>query len=286
MNLLFKPFILNIFITILLAVFIDQIGGYFLSNNSIEFIADNKKITKIDFDISTAMNIKQKQTIKVETKKAVQKSSGIFLLKDFSISATFLDGDDSLVIVRDSKGGIFVGINEFYKGYKLIEVFTAKAKFEKNKDIYFAFLTPKGEKSFKSVAKKTITLKSKNKKQAIRNTISRSMFEDVKYKNGKYYIPKDMMISYKNMDKIFREISIQARILNSKIKFKVNYVKPQSVFEKIGLRKNDYIVKINNNDFKSISEPIKYFQKLENITELSLTILRGNQTKELKYEVY
>ncbi len=286
MNTIFKPFILSIILTMFLAILIGQVAGYFLPNNFIGFVPKVAKINDIKFDICSAFKITNKDTPKTVIKKDLKKTSGIFLLKDFSISATFLDGANSMVIIRDGKGGIFLELNESYKKYKLVKVFSNKAKFEKNKDIYFAFLTPKDEKEFEGVAKKTIIEKTTTSRQKVTATASREMFEDIKYKNGKYFIPKDMLASYKNMNKIFSSIAIQAYNINNYIKFKVTFVSNSSVFAKMGLRRYDYIIKINDADFKSISEPIKYFQDMENIKELSLTILRGNETKELKYEIY
>jgi len=286
MNIVFKPFVLGSLLTIFLAILSSQAVSFFMPKSFIGYVAQSSVKETINFDIATAFDIQNKPLPKKKiVKKVVKQTSGVFLLKDFSISAVFLDGNESMVILRD--GGIFLGLNEIHKGYKLIEVFPKKAKFEKNGDIYIAFLTPKDEKNFQGVAKTTIVENSvQNKRVEVTGTASKDMFEDIKYKNGKYYIPQDMMNEYKNMDKIFSSIAIQGYSLNGYIKYKITYVKPNSVFAKMGLRKYDYILQVNNKDFQSISEPIKYLENLENIKELSLTIKRGNKTKELKYEIF
>ena len=286
MNIVFKPFVLASLLTILLAVLLSQTVALLMPKSFIGYVATNEQKKSINFDIVNAFNIQNKPKPKKEViKKVAKQTSGVFLLKDFSISAVFLDGNESMVILRD--GGIFLALNEVHKGYRLIEVFPKKAKFKKGADIYIAFLSPKDEKNFQGVAKTTITESStQSKRVKVTGTASKEMFENIKYKNGKYYIPQDMMKEYKNMNKIFSSIAIQAFNIDGYIKFKVTFIKPNSIFAKMGLRKYDYIQQVNNEDFKSISEPIKYFQNLENIKELSLTIKRGNKTKELKYEIF
>ena len=286
MNIVFKPFVLASLLTILLAVLLSQTIALLMPKSFIGYVATNEQRKSINFNIINAFNIQNKPKPKKEIiKKVAKQTSGVFLLKDFSISAVFLDGKESMVILRD--GGIFLALNEVHKGYKLIEVFPKKAKFKKGTDIYIAFLSPKDEKNFQGVAKTTITESSaQSKRIKVTGTTSKKMFEDVKYINGKYFIPKDMLVSYKNIDKIFSSIAIKPHIFRGQILFKVLYVKPNSIFTRIGLKKNDYISKINNTNFQSITEPIKYFQNLENIKELSLTVQRGNGIKELKYEIF
>ena len=194
MNIIFKPFVLNAVLVSFLAILIGQIAAYILPNdNFVEFIPKVKKINNTQFDICKAFSLKERKIKKTIIKKEVVKSSGTFLLKDFSISGTFLDGTNSMVIIRDGKGGIFLAIGELYDGYKLVKVFLNKAKFEKNGDIYFAFLTPKDEKEFKGVAKRTISEKTITTREKISTTTARGMFDDIKYKNGTYFISKNML---------------------------------------------------------------------------------------------
>ncbi len=286
MNFHFKPLYLKIILVSLFAFLITSITSLFMKDYFIPFIPKTTVDANTNFKINKTILIQNKVIVKKVAKKTTKYSVGQYLLKDFAITATFVDGKDSLVIIRDGKGGIFINIGEKHKGYKLERVYINRARFIKNGNIYIAFLSPKDEKEFKTVASVGTGSYTTTTREKVTESISREMFEDIKFKDGKYYIPKDMMLAYKDMGKIFSSISIQAFSINNDIKYKVRYVKPNSIFSKMGLKKYDFITQVNNQKFKSISEPIKYFQNLENLKDLSLTILRGNKTQELKYEIY
>ena len=74
--------------------------------------------------------------------------------------------------------------------------------------------------------------------------------------------------------------------INSDISYKVTRLNSSSLFAKIGIKRGDMIMLVNNQKFKSISEPLKFFQNLQNIKQLSITVKRNGKTKELKYEIY
>ena len=283
MNSISKPFLFNILLVVCFALFLSQLSGLFIKTNFAQFIEKTVKNSDTKFDIVKSMNIQNKKIVQQTT--TIQ-TSGVFLLKDFSISAIILDGKNSMIIVRDNGGGKFLSIGDIHKGYKLTNVYEKKAKFTKNVDTYFAFLTPEDEKNFQGVAKKTIVNNTASRREVVTGTTSRNMFEDIKYKNGKYFIPKDTLLEYASLRKIFSGISIGTFIENDKIRFRVNHISNSSIFKKMGLKKYDFITQINGADFKSMSEPLKYFENLKNIKELALSIKRGNETKELKYEIY
>lgn len=286
MNIVFKPFVLYSFLLFFVAFLAAQIAGVFLPSAFISVVDEKRSNHEMKMEVSSSFGVVAKAAPVVVQQKKVVKKSSQFLLKEFSISAIFLDGKFGEVIVRDRKSGVFVMIGKSYKGYKLERLFINKAVFVKNGDEYFAFLSPELEKEFQP----SVAPKAKNgvvnTRVAVTGTAARAMFEDVKFKNGKYFIPKDILMSYKSMKKIFSSIAIQAHNSNGEISFKVRRVVPGSIFAKIGLKRDDYITQIDNEKFKSISEPLKYFNKLDELKSLSITIKRGNETKELVYEVF
>ena len=285
MNIIFKPSILIVFLVISLSFLASQITGLFLPNHFMQTqpviisTADNK------YNIAKNFNIIQKSKNKpvINTKKVKRHSEK--LLKEFSLSSIFLDGKNSMVIVRDPKGGVFVYLENKHKGYTLKDVFLNKAKFSKNGDTYWGFLNPNDEKNFRSKieAQKNNSL---SKREQITGTISKNMFEQIKYKNGKYYIPKDIIQEFSNLDRIFSNIAIHPQVVNGKIAFRLIRITKGSVFAEIGLHRGDLITKVNDESFSSIAGPMKYFNDIINMKELKLTIKRGKKFKELKYEVY
>jgi len=288
MNIFFKPFFLGLYLTVSLAIMTSSIISILLTNNYIVVKENINNDAPIYIDAVSKLEIEEFKKVKEIKKKTIkiEKKSGRYLLKEFSISGISFDGDDSMVIIRDTVSNNFLSIGESLKGYKLEEVYVTKAIFTKNGDEYYSFLSPDEEKEFKEISavkggNKVITTREK-----VTGSVAKSMFEDVEYKNGTYYIPQDTILDFKDLKKIFRSISIKAYNTSNNIKYKVLRVNPKSVFAKIGLQKDDYIIAIDNNKFKSVMEPIKYFNNLQNIKSMNLTIKRGKETKELKYEIF
>ncbi len=294
MNIIFKPFLLSIVLIVVLAILSSQVVSIFLPNMFINYISSQEKTKDIKFDIVNAFDIKEKQQPKVTkqqvTTKTVVEKSGRYLLKAFTISGIIYDGKNSMVIARENKSGVFIYIKDTHKGYKLIKVFKHKAEFLKDGDTYIVFLSPDDEKTFQKIEKKTSTTKTIHNKQTSREkatgTLAKGMFDEIKYKNGKYFIPQSILLEYATLNKIFSGIAIQAFKIDEKVRFKIVHISKNAIFNKMGLKKYDYITQIDNRDFKSMSEPIKFFQNLKNIKVLSLQIERNKQLKELKYEIY
>ncbi|WP_455756675.1 PDZ domain-containing protein [Sulfurimonas sp.] len=281
MNLVSKPIIINTIFTIILGACLSMVISFILPNKNFFPNAKKEEMAQSTFNLAKAFNLERKVQ-KASLENQQRETSKDFLLKDFIITGIFLDGDDSMVIVKDSTSGIFIYMNQVHKGYKLVEVYLKKARFKKGVHYYWSFLDPLDEKEFKENPQGH----SSAIKSTIRKTVAVDMFEDIKFKNGEYYIPKDMLNDSAGLTRHLSSIGARYYNLNGKISFLITYVAPNSVFRKMGLRKNDEIIAANGNPFKSMNEPIKFYQNIKNAKNVSISIRRGNQTKELKYEVY
>jgi len=90
----------------------------------------------------------------------------------------------------------------------------------------------------------------------------------------------------KNPNKIWRNIRIQELRKNGQIDgFRVNYVKKGSFFDKAGLKSGDVIKAIDGNEIKSLSDVMKYYNDINNLDGLSLTVLRGGNEVELEFNI-
>jgi len=287
MNIIFKPFMLGVYVTIALGVSVATIGSIFLTNSHLSVINNEQNSKTKHIDVVSKLKIEAPKVLKVRKKIIKQKEiAGSYLLKDFSISAISYDGDDSMVIARNKRDGKFLYLGDSFKGYKLKEVYISKAVFTKKGNSYYTFLSPDDEKSFKEISAVAGGTKTIIKREKVTGSIAKSMFEDIKYKNGIYYIPEDTLLEFNDLKKIFRSIGIQGFNKNGTIKYKVVRVNPKSVFGKIGLQRGDFILAVNGEKFKSMMGPVKYFNNLQNIKSMSITIKRGKKTKELKYEIF
>ena len=285
-NYISKPIFLYTLLVALLGAFLSVLVAMFMPSDEYaqkSFIEVKDKTT---FLLSSAFSLKKKQHIIVAKSTTPKASSGEYILRDFVLTGLFIDGTESMAMIKDPKGGVFVYINTQHKGYTLIEVYPKKAKFKKGINIYWAFLNPKDEKAFEEVAGVEGDASKSKVTNAVRKTVVREMFEEIKYKDGTFYIPESMLEDMSNIMKHFSTIGIQIYDINGVISFKVNYLASSSVFAKLGLRKRDFITAVNGQKIKSVKEQMKFFQNIQNIKKLSISVKRGNQIKELKYEVY
>ena len=281
-NLLSKPFISYFFLSVVMGGFFSFVVALFLPNESYVPILKNDDVKIVKFNVAEAFGITQK--VKKIKKAPTKATSHEYVLKDFTITGIFLSDDSKMVIVNDKKVNKFVYLNESYKGYKLVEVYMKKAKFKKGINFYWAFISADDEKLFR--AKKSALPQTSSGGIAVDKTVAKKMFEDIKYKNGKYYIPGDMIGEYKNLGRIFSSIGIRAQRGKKAYNFKIVYVKPNSVFSKLGLKRGDVITKVNGEEFATPNGPMKLFQNIDNLKQVNLSIFRGSVKKELKYEVY
>ena len=54
----------------------------------------------------------------------------------------------------------------------------------------------------------------------------------------------------------------------------------------MGLMKNDIITGVNGKRFKSLSQVFKLYNNMDKLDSLVLKIKRGNEERELEYEIY
>jgi len=280
MNIVSKPIVINTLFTLVLGACLSMLISFFLPHKSFSSTSKINETQESTFKLSKAFNLEQK---KVAVQGVIKsQASQDFLLKDFAITGIFLDGIDSMVIVRDTKSGIFVYVHDSYKGYELVEVYLKKARFKKGVNYYWSFLDPHDEKGFTENPQGNATaIKSK-----VRKTVAVDMFEDIKFKDGEYFIPKDMLTNPANINRYLSSIGALLYNINGVMSFKITYIAPNSVFRKMGLKKNDSIVAMDGKPFKSMTELLAFYKNIKSAKSLSLSIKRGNQNKELKYEVY
>ena len=105
--------------------------------------------------------------------------------------------------------------------------------------------------------------------------------------NGVKVISRNLLTSYtKNIDKIWKDISIAQNQKNGKLNgFKINYVKKGSDFEKLGLKRGDILMGINNEPLNSLNAAMNFFKEINNIENLTLTVERHGKSEDIDYEI-
>jgi general secretion pathway protein C len=85
---------------------------------------------------------------------------------------------------------------------------------------------------------------------------------------------------------MFREIRLVPYVRNGRTEgFIFEWIKPGSLFDKVGLRKGDILVSINNMGIKSGEDAFRILQTLRNAPNLKVVILRDGSRRELNIRI-
>ncbi len=200
------------------------------------------------------------------------------------------------------------------KGYKLLGLYHSKtmlvvtvekgrkteilSKGEKTKD---GFTLVSAEKDFvifnKNNQEFKLSLESIKSSKVNHNTIPSSKDHkrldqqtskpgDIKEINGVKHVSKTLLTSYtKNIDQIWKDIGLSQYKKNGKADgFKVNFVKKGSDIEKLGLKRGD-ILKAINAEPLNLSSAMRFFNSIDSLENLTLTVIRNGKSEDLEYEV-
>jgi general secretion pathway protein C len=161
----------------------------------------------------------------------------------------------AFIIIQDKQKTVFIDLNKTYNGYKLIQINSDSAIFIKNNKKYI--LTFEKEKKLKKVSEST---KIQVKK-----------------------LTKKTLLEYKNsLSKVWNNIGI----IKSKRGYKITYIKKNSIFDKMGLKKGDILIKVNNQKLSNDAQAWKLYNNVEKYDNFEIEILRNNELKVLNYEIY
>ncbi len=87
-------------------------------------------------------------------------------------------------------------------------------------------------------------------------------------------------------EKIWKNIGLYEVKSNGKLDgFKVRFVRKESPFGKLGLRRGDIIKAINGEPIVDYATPMRMLRSADTLDDLSLIIERNHEEQELKYEV-
>jgi type II secretion system protein C len=182
-----------------------------------------------------------------------QKIKAIETLKGVKLKAVFFDGKKGFIILEEKGKSVFVDLNGFYKGYKLIKIGKNYAIFEKNNKRY---------------------------KLEIENKINGKIYTNTT--SNKLVVSRDVFRSYLyDFNKIWHNIGI----VKVNRGYVITYIKKGSVFDKLGLKKGDVLLEVNGRELKSDADAWDLYRNAKNFKNFEVKILRKNQEKVLYYEV-
>jgi len=262
----FINILIKLLFLVLLAKFFAVVILWFLPANSQEVTQDDAKsmpYIRVDFHNMLQRESNKHTMNKVETTTDLHTST----IKDMILHGLYGNSSYGYAIVATSHNPQkteIISIGESYRGYKLSSIALNYVIFTKNNKEYKLELD-KSEISTQKTQQSTI------------NTGDEAI--SVSKKEINYYV--------KNPAKIWRDISIVEIKKDGKITgFKVTKVRKGSKMAKLGLQRGDIIIKANGIALTSYNAAMKLYKNFNKLKTIALVIKRGNEEKELIYEIH
>jgi len=260
----FLKIILQLLFLILIAKLIAVAILWFLPVQTQEFQESNSRASHYQ-----SMNFKNMLEVASHKKVSKPKQREQTSIKNMILHGLYGNSDFGYAIVAtksNPKKTEIISIGEKYQGYTLKGIALNYVTFIRNNKEYI------------------LKLDSPTTKQAVVSSVSKQKVEE---ENGFHTVSRDEINYYiKNPTKIWKDISIQEIKKGSKIVgFKVTKVRKNSKMDTLGLKRGDIILKANGIALTSYSAAIKLYQNFKQLDSLSLLIKRGNEEKELLYEI-
>ncbi len=206
----------------------------------------------------------------------VQEIEAADRIKDITLKGTYLEGVNSFIVIEDHLGTTFLYKGDRYMGYVLKAIYDNRAIFEKNGKNYDLVIAEEGSKT-----------KSRGGHAEIPGGGARGVPSPQPQPFEPVVVTHEEVQSYiKNPNKIWRNIRIQELRKHGQIEgFRVNYVKKGSFFDQAGLRSGDVIKAIDGSEIHSLSDVMRYYNNINNLDGLTLTVQRGGEDIDLEFNI-
>jgi len=231
--------------------------------------------------------VKKRANIKVPIKKKHKPKA--MQIKKFVLKGVIYENPDSgIATIKYKEKSYVLAKGEKLEGFELSKFAPTSVTFVKDSKSYVVnlFSAKKKKKSAKRQPNKHMTpfaKKQPNKKKHEEKKAKKAIITE----DDTTVISKNLFDKYKkDINLIKQNIGVAPFMENNKLKgFKVKYIKSGSDFAKLGVQTGDIITAINGEEITDLSVPLNFFNNLETITNATITIKRGNEEKELEYEV-
>ncbi|CAA6813572.1 MAG: General secretion pathway protein C [uncultured Sulfurovum sp.] len=205
------------------------------------------------------------------------KSNQVSSMRGYKLLGLYNSKETLVVTVEKSGKSSILSKGEKVNGFELISAGSNFALFKKNNE------------EFKLALENTKSTKSSTySKQQISKTpnIQSKSVDTIVEEDGVKRIPKNLLASYtKDMDKIWKDVGLAQYKKNGKADgFKVNFIKKGSDIEKLGLKRGD-ILKAVNAEPLNLSSAMGFFNNINDLENLTLTVERNGKSEDLEYEI-
>jgi len=206
----------------------------------------------------------------------------------FILTGIYNSKEKKIVVIEYMGKSYVIAKGEEIEGYKLVKLYPTKAIFKKDGKEYVVDLYKEDGKR-KSTARAstrggyTPPPREPKEEQTPRDVDNLEPIQE----GTTTIIPKSLFNKYKgDYRAIRRNINAVPYMENGKLSgFKISFVRPGSDFSKLGLKRGDIILSINGEKLDNFKVPLEFFNNADTLTAATFTIKRGNEIKELEYEV-
>jgi len=227
-------------------------------SQNIEKVVLSKNVLNVD------VGIKKPKMVSVAKAKIVSSINGYKLVG-------FIRGSDPMVLLKKGSKPVVIvtknkGLDKLWYLYKIAD----NGVYLKNK---------------KTGEIKLFKFKNQN------NSAPVLMFAGEESVNGgssieKVKVPKSVLSQVNNLNVLLRQINIVPVFKNGKAYgYRINYLSPNSVLSRIGLRVGDVIVSINGQPTTDPSSLMGLYAQLKDLNSVSINLIRGSQKKTIFVQI-
>jgi type II secretion system protein C len=248
----------NIFIAFILADLVALLVTIFSYSTPTEYVRVELPPIYQNYRFDNIFREEKKKPIEVK------KIEPVFELKDVTLNGIYLSGKDSMIVLEDrNKKTFMLNLGEYYKGYRLYQVYPKKVVFKRDGNNYELYLGGK---------------KTKTEEQKVKQVIQDVPLKVVKKEKIQHYI--------KNFADIWKNISIDPVFQGQQIKgYKITDIKKGSDFYNLGFRKNDVIIAVNGKDLYSDADAFYFYKHINEFDSLNITFLRDGEEKNIEFNI-
>ncbi len=220
--------------------------------------------------------IKKKKINKV---KIIKKPKNLEI-KKFILRGIYYASDKKITTLEYLGKTYILEVGESVKGFKVTKIMPKFVIFKKDNQEYRLDIFKEDNKTLKSNT-------SNNMKLNTPKIVTPKEQKDIIREGDTTYISKRIFNKYKrDINGLRRYIGGVPIIKNGKLRgFRITYIKRGSDFDKIGLQRGDIITAINGEEITDLSVPMSFIKNIDSIRAATITVKRGNEEKELEYEV-
>ena len=213
-------------------------------------------------------------------KKQITKIAGS--IKDITLLAIYNSKDTTVITVEYKRKTKVLARGDEINGFILEGAGNNFAIFSKKTKTYRVDLF-KGKKSTSSKS----SIKPASRAESIPSKDSSKVEGEVTDAGDHKVVDRSLLDHYaKNMDDIYKNIGIKEVKEDGKIKgFRITFVRRDSPFAKLGIKRGDIIKSINGQEINSYNTAFEIYKNIQNVENLTMVIKRGKEEMELEYEI-